>query len=242
MHNSSESSHVNHVGVAVLLFILGSIVGYYAGAAYEADAQNQSAYDQSYFFGLKKKKAVATPVTKSTTTTPVVATTTDKTADWKTYASSKYGFSFKYPSNNQAPTDEGIGGIAPEESQMLILYLTDNAERANNLTMIRFISAPLSVSDQKLSLADYVKSISSQTYTSTEVKIGSETAVKVNYTSGSYNIKDASGRTINNSSGKDVRFIKHNDNIYMIEPNANATKTGNPNLADQILATFKFTK
>lgn len=74
MRNSAESSHINHVGVAVLLFILGSIVGYYVGSAYEADAQGQAQYDQTYFYGVKKKTVKPTTPTTTTTTTPTTTT------------------------------------------------------------------------------------------------------------------------------------------------------------------------
>jgi hypothetical protein len=52
-----------------------------------------------YFIWKKNHQAVS--VVPQTLTQPVVATNTDKTSDWKTFSSTKYGygFSFDYPSN-----------------------------------------------------------------------------------------------------------------------------------------------
>jgi hypothetical protein len=213
----------------IVLLLLGTVGGYYLGHS------------------RGKTESTVTPTQTTSTVTPTTVSTaptaTDETATWKTYTNTKYGYSFKYPESNQAPENEGIDGTpATNVSQVLHIYLTEGTAQTNDLTAIRFSAYPLSTSDKKLSLADLVKSISHEAYTTSEVKVGNETAIKVNYTTGGYNILNNAGQVVIGSSGSDVRFIKHNDTIYLIEPNENGTKTGNPTLADQILSTFKFTK
>jgi hypothetical protein len=59
----------------------------------------------AYYFGSKKTNIIPVPsetpsavaTNTPTQTDPTVKSTTDPTVEWKTYISSKYGFSFRYP-------------------------------------------------------------------------------------------------------------------------------------------------
>lgn len=81
MSNHTDSSHLNHVGVAVLVFLLGALVGYGVGGAYESANQADMTYDSdsnSVIGALKMKyrKANDAMMKKTTTSTTEPATTT----------------------------------------------------------------------------------------------------------------------------------------------------------------------
>ncbi len=69
----------------------------------------------SYFLGQQSGTQTAQPAASiPTPTTPPTVPTPDETANWKTYSSSKYGFSFKYPSNYTVEENKG-NGVTPDE-------------------------------------------------------------------------------------------------------------------------------
>lgn len=75
MTNHTESSHVNHVSIAILVFILGSLVGYGIGSAYQSEAAATDQLDQTVVNSFPiKKKVPAKVVPKTTTTTSTSGT------------------------------------------------------------------------------------------------------------------------------------------------------------------------
>lgn len=119
-----KSNHSHHVAYAVILLMLGVIVGYGVGAAHENANQSEDQSVMSFFFGPKKKTTTVLPTvtTTPTTSSSTTSTITDKSAiapsDWQTYTDSKYNFTIRYPKRLTGDTADweyraNFSGVGP---------------------------------------------------------------------------------------------------------------------------------
>ncbi len=150
--------------------------------------------------------------TTPSTENPVVQT--DKTTDWKTYTSDKYGFEIKYPANKQCEfTGDDNGNFNLGRIEMSVLD-------SGGLDLNNFIDKYLSQN------ADTFGSI----YSREQTNIDSKQAVKVTYSFG------GSGRY------GEATFLENKTNIYIIGYTAGVFNCNELDIFPQMISTFKFTK
>jgi len=73
MNHEDRSSHVGHIAFVVLAFLIGGILGYYVGSAYEYANNVDDASFSGYFNTLnthKKAASTASPSAAVATATP----------------------------------------------------------------------------------------------------------------------------------------------------------------------------
>lgn len=215
----SESSHVNHIGLTIIIFLFGGLVGYYTGAAYATDGIYQAIYDQSFFYGAKKH------------TTAVVATSaSDPTADWKVYSNDSMNFSFKYPKTYTAT-------VSTTDQTVTVVSTTGTYTAANAPKDYRHITFSYKPSDITV---DHEHTISTARDVNPNIGLTSATAATAD--GGKANIYE----TTSIAGAKTVdAFVTNGTNRYYfttLSGVASDVYAGQLTLLKQILSTFKFTK
>jgi hypothetical protein len=89
-NNQKGFANIILIGVIIILVVVG---GYFLWSQKSKPAVEQP---------------VQTPTITQTDTTITTPTTNDKTANWKTYTNSKYGFEFKYPASFMGPEERSL--------------------------------------------------------------------------------------------------------------------------------------
>jgi hypothetical protein len=184
-------------------------------------SDNQSKMDDlnKQIAGLKS--TTSTTATPATTTTPA---TTDATAGWKTYTNSTYGYSFKYPANDEITSPP-----------------TSNAATVNGADGGHWIFA-VDIPDEAngLSLSDYVDQL-----IAAKIKIGSNDAgiklssTKTNITVGGKNAIEFSIKNYGDYGNAGATLY---DNGNTINIKGDTATTQNNADFTLFLSTFQFTK
>ncbi len=208
--------------LSVLLFISVSVAGFFAFQTQKLVKELQVTSDK-----LKQTAAATTEPTIEPVAT--ISSEVDPTANWKTFTSSKYGFSFKYPSNF-----EDIGSVAGP-------YSIKSSESVG----IRSFSDPLTIREGDAPFDGfslyYVDNLNAQSFD--EFLVNEKTTMD----NAAYASMTGSKRISLNNNG--VAYINETRGYYYY-PLEGGTKSlvfayieNNPNFRivfNQILSTFKF--
>lgn len=95
----NEPKHKVDLYMTILLVLVSALIFGVLGFAYGQQISKESAALESSTASVNypSESTVTTSATVSATTSASTTVSTTSTADWKTYANSEYGFSFKYP-------------------------------------------------------------------------------------------------------------------------------------------------
>ena len=170
----------------------------------------------AYYYKIKKddKKTATTQSTTSTNSAGTVITdntgatssasaTSSSTADWKTYTSFAYNFSFKYPSDWLAQDSTGID----QPLQVQVSSPTDNAEQPVSFTL----------TVDKVDSVDSLVKLNSDRYGSmtnfqkTSISFAGENATQITYQDNTPRSGTGSNKTIIFSQGGYSYVINGND-------------------------------
>ncbi|TSC94941.1 MAG: Uncharacterized protein Athens101428_66 [Candidatus Berkelbacteria bacterium Athens1014_28] len=197
----------------VSTIIVGGVTFYFMNQKLTADNKDKDAKITDLTKQVADLKATST--TSVSTTTPA---TTDATADWKTYTSTKYGYSFKYPNNT------AISSVSTEDTTVL------NSGGTDGHWLIQF--------------SGEVSSMTLESYKNDQVSgkiFGEATQILINgitaYEGVDQGMVNNYAMIVGNGSGF-VKIVFDTGNVDGLAKNKAALTT----IQKQILSTFQFTK
>lgn len=172
--------------------------------------------------------------TKTLPPSPTPTKTVDETANWKTFASQKYNFSFKYPlsltsTETISPfyfVDLKMNNAQAGEKALYTIQATKDTFTAKDPASYNFLSADV-FNALSLLTSGQTKQYATVVFTKQQdTTIAGQKAISVN-------VKSTADMVTNQKR----LFVKYSGNIYMIIYDLSTNQTE----LDQILSTFKFT-